>query len=65
MGLRSFSMSPAFIPPIKELTSHLTVPLSRRILRRALRMKTTHQVQQFMSQRLVEICPTLQLLDTA
>ena len=24
MGLRSFSMSPAFIPTIKELTSHLT-----------------------------------------
>ena len=29
MGLRSFSMSPAFIPTIKELTSHLTRPPGR------------------------------------
>ena len=29
MGLRSFSMSPAFIPIIKELTSHLTARAGR------------------------------------
>ena len=35
MGLRSFSMSPAFIPMIKELTSHLTRKRAERILERA------------------------------
>jgi len=29
MGLRSFSMSLAFIPSIKDLTSHLTTAISR------------------------------------
>jgi phosphotransferase system enzyme I (PtsI) len=65
MGLRSFSMSPAFIPTIKELTSHLTVPRAQRILRQALRLKTTRQVQQFMADRVLEICPTVKLLDMA
>src|SRR6185436_8784298 len=29
MGLRSFSMSPSFVPSIKELASHLTVEQAR------------------------------------
>ena len=65
MGLRSFSMSPAFIPTIKELTSHLTVDHAERILRHALRLKTTKRVQQFMGERIQEICPSLKLLDSA
>ena len=32
MGLRSFSMSPAFIPSMKELAAHLTEEIARRIL---------------------------------
>ena len=65
MGLRSFSMSPSFIPTIKELTSHLTVPQAQRILRHALRLKTTRQVHRFMAARIQEICPSLKILDTA
>src|SRR5690606_5397302 len=33
MGLRSFSMSPAFIPSMKELAAHLTVEQARQMLR--------------------------------
>jgi phosphoenolpyruvate-protein phosphotransferase len=65
MGLRSFSMSPAFIPTIKELTSHLTVKRAERILRKTLAMKTTSQIQRFMADQIAELAPNLKLLDTA
>jgi phosphotransferase system enzyme I (PtsI) len=64
MGLRSFSMSPAFIPTIKELTSHLTRQRAERIVKRALAIKTTAGVQRFMAAQIAEIAPNLKLLDT-
>jgi phosphoenolpyruvate-protein phosphotransferase (PTS system enzyme I) len=64
MGLRSFSMSPAFIPTIKELTSHLTRRRAERIVKRALSIKTTAGVQRYMAAQIAEIAPNLKLLDT-
>jgi phosphoenolpyruvate-protein phosphotransferase len=64
MGLRSFSMSPAFIPSIKELTSHLTQEGSEKILRRAMQLKTTGQVMRYMAEQLNDLCPSIKLLDT-
>jgi phosphotransferase system enzyme I (PtsI) len=64
MGLRSFSMSPAFIPTIKELTTHLTRRRAERIVKRALAIKTTAGVQRFMAAQIAEIAPNLKLLDT-
>ena len=64
MGLRSFSMSPAFIPMIKDLTRHLTVEGAREILAGALRLKTTNQVNQFMAKQIVRLAPNLRLLDS-
>jgi phosphoenolpyruvate-protein kinase (PTS system EI component) len=58
-------MSPSFIPTIKALTSHLTVPMAQQVLRRALRLSTTRQVQRFMEARMKEISPDLTILDTA
>ena len=63
MGLRSFSMSPAFIPTIKELTSHLTRKRAERIVHRVLQMNTTSKVQRFMAAQIAEIAPNLKLLD--
>jgi phosphotransferase system enzyme I (PtsI) len=65
MGLRSYSMSPAFIPSIKELANHLTVPIAEEALRQALRLKTTRGVQRFMADQIQHICPSLQIMDTA
>lgn len=64
MGLRSFSMSPAFIPTIKELTSHLTVNRAQQILRKAMSLKTTAQIRQFMAEQITEIAPNIRMLDT-
>ena len=65
MGLRSFSMSPAFIPSIKELTHHLTRDRAEAIVHRALRFKTTAEVKRYLGDQITDLAPNLKLLDTA
>jgi phosphotransferase system enzyme I (PtsI) len=65
MGLRSFSMSPAFIPSIKELLVHLSVPNAEAIHRRVLRYKLISQVSRYLGEQVRTICPNLAMLDTA
>jgi phosphotransferase system enzyme I (PtsI) len=65
MGLRSFSMSPAFIPLIKDLTRHLTIADAEEILAGALRLKTTNQVTRFMADQIGRLAPNLRPLDSA
>ena len=65
MGLRSFSMSPAFIPSMKELASHLTEDMGRRVLRKALTLRTTTAVKRYLAEEMAVIAPNLQMLDTA
>ena len=64
MGLRSFSMSPAFVPSMKDLASHVTIAQAREILHHALRMKTTTRIKHFMRDQLAKIAPNLSLLDS-
>ncbi|MEX1223486.1 MAG: phosphoenolpyruvate--protein phosphotransferase, partial [Pirellulales bacterium] len=65
MGLRSYSMSPAFIPTIKDLLKHITVEEAEAILKQVLKLKTFAQVDRYMTAKLAEIAPNLKLLDTA
>jgi phosphotransferase system enzyme I (PtsI) len=65
MGLRRFSMSPALIPSIKELASHINQQTARSALDRALKLRTTAQVKRFMSNQLKKLAPDLLILDTA
>ena len=64
MGLRRFSMSPAFVPSIKQLATQLTVHESQQILNSVIKLKTTSQVKKFMSRQIEQIAPNLALLDT-
>jgi len=64
MGLRSFSMSPAFVPSMKDLASHVTTAQARTMLERALRMKTTSRIKHFMRDQLQQVAPNLALLDS-
>jgi phosphotransferase system enzyme I (PtsI) len=64
MGLRSFSMSPAFVPSMKDLASHVTIPHARELLHHVLRMKTTTRIKHFMRDQLKKIAPNLSLLDS-
>lgn len=65
MGLRSFSMSPAFIPTIKELASHLTDVRARAILAKAMKLKTTGEVNKYMADQVGKLAPNLRILDSA
>jgi phosphotransferase system enzyme I (PtsI) len=65
MGLRNFSMSPAFIPSMKELAHHLRRDDARQVLRKAMRLTTTVKVKRYMEAELQRIAPNLALLDTA
>ncbi len=64
MGLRSFSMSPAFIPQMKELAFHLSRDQAQRIFRRAMTLRTTAKVQAYLGEMLKELAPNLSMLDT-
>ena len=64
MGLRSFSMSPAFIPSMKELAAHLTEEKARQVLRKVMTLRTTAAIKRFMAEQLAEIAPNLRMLDT-
>ncbi len=60
MGLRRFSMSPAFIPAVKELAAHLTIPMAENLLACALNQKTTRQVRSLLNAELRRIVPNLE-----
>lgn len=59
MGLRRFSMSPAFIPTIKELAAHVTVSMAEQLLEKALKQKTTAKVRSLLTAELLNIAPNL------
>ncbi|MEC9094385.1 MAG: putative PEP-binding protein, partial [Planctomycetota bacterium] len=65
MGLTSFSMSPAFIPTIKELAKLVSRAEAVQILQNALKLKTTSQVLRYMSGQLQRLAPQFAILDTA
>ncbi len=65
MGLRNFSMSPAFVPMIKDLARHLTREAAERILNRALELRTMAGIQRYMATQMAELAPNLKILDSA
>lgn len=62
MGLRRFSMSPAYIPSIKELASQLSIEQAQSILKRAIREKETRKIVRMVNEQLFEIVPMLRPL---
>jgi phosphoenolpyruvate-protein kinase (PTS system EI component) len=57
MGVRSFSMSPAFIPYIKELSRHLTLEEATRISDHALTFHTTAKITRYLTEQLARLVP--------
>lgn len=57
LGVRSFSMSPAFIPYIKELSRHLTLADAARISDHALTFHTTSKITHYLTEQLTRLVP--------
>lgn len=65
LGLRKFSMSPAFVPAIKSLLGRVTTSQAERFAHHVLQFKTSEEIRQYMSERLHEISADLQLFDVS
>ncbi len=63
MGLRRWSMSPAAVPPIKELVRHTSAALAEEIAQRVLGMHTTGEIRGYLTRRVQEVWPNVSLLD--
>jgi phosphotransferase system enzyme I (PtsI) len=64
MGLRRLSMSPAFVPTLKEVTRCSVLADARKVARRVLRLRTFNQVRNYLSRKTREMCPNVAFLDT-
>src|SRR5262249_16892911 len=64
MGLRSFSMSPAFVPTVKQLIRSLDKTAAREILDLVLPMRTMPEVKSYLTQAVKQLCPDVALFDT-
>jgi phosphotransferase system enzyme I (PtsI) len=65
MGLRTFSMSPAFAPSIKELASQVTIEQARSLFLRASELRTATNINRFLLNELKKISPDLAKLELA
>ncbi|HMC65797.1 MAG TPA: phosphoenolpyruvate--protein phosphotransferase [Gemmataceae bacterium] len=63
LGLRSLSMSPAFVPSIKEALRCTTESMAQEIARRVLRMTTVGEVRGYLTRKIRKLCPNVSLLD--
>ncbi|MDR3635090.1 MAG: phosphoenolpyruvate--protein phosphotransferase [Isosphaeraceae bacterium] len=65
MGLRRFSMSPAFVPTIKALLSSVTTAQAERFAHQVLQLKTSEEIRGYLTARLHEVSSALEVFDSA
>ncbi len=63
MGLRRLSMSPAFVPSIKEVVRHTTLEMAQAVAQRVLRMNTVGEIRGYLTRKVREAWPHVSLLD--
>ena len=63
MGLRRFSMSPAFLPTIKALLASVTTAQAERFAHQVLQLKTGEEIRGYLTARLHEVSSDLEFFD--
>jgi phosphoenolpyruvate-protein phosphotransferase len=63
LGLRRLSMSPAFLPSIKEVVRHTPLTAARHAARRALKLSTPGAVRRYLTHKVQAVWPDVKLLD--
>jgi phosphoenolpyruvate-protein phosphotransferase len=63
MGLRKFSMSPALVPPLKELIRRTAMPDAQEVVSKILAMKTVGEIRGYLSRKVRRIWPNVTWLD--
>jgi phosphoenolpyruvate-protein phosphotransferase len=64
MGLRSFSMSPAFVPTIKELIRRSSQPIAQDVVGTVLKMKKVNEIRDYLTVQTRQVWPDVTLLET-
>jgi phosphotransferase system enzyme I (PtsI) len=64
MGLRRFSMSPAFVPTIKALLAAVTTSQAERFAHQILQLKTSEEIRSYLTARLHEVSSALEVFDS-
>ncbi len=64
MGLRRFSMSPAFVPTVKNLLAGVTTAQAERFAHHVLQLSTNDEIRSYLTARLREISSTLEIFDS-
>jgi phosphotransferase system enzyme I (PtsI) len=65
MGLRRFSMSPAFIPTVKALLASVTTEQAERYAHHVLQLTTSEEIRSYLTARLHEVSSALEMFDTS
>jgi phosphotransferase system enzyme I (PtsI) len=63
MGLRRLSMSPAFVPSIKEVVRHTTLEMAQSVTQRVLSMHTVGEIRGYLTRKVREAWPHVTLID--
>jgi phosphoenolpyruvate-protein phosphotransferase (PTS system enzyme I) len=63
MGLRRLSMSPAFMPTIREVLRHTTLDVAREVANRVLHMPTVQEIRTYLTEKVREVWPEMSVLD--
>jgi phosphoenolpyruvate-protein phosphotransferase len=64
MGMRRFSMSPAFIPTAKEFVRSVNLQAAQQAAEQVVRMRHVGEVRDFLTRRVGQLCPKVATLDT-
>jgi phosphoenolpyruvate-protein phosphotransferase len=63
MGLYRLSMSPAFVPPLKELVRRTTLKLAQKVAKQVLHMTTFGEIRGYLTRKTTQVCPDVAFLD--